>query len=191
MLETFRRVMNSIRLVIAIVVLVPCALMIGAFAVWQWWSGSGTMHVVASPGETVTVSVDGSPPETVFENQHWRRELPQGTHHVVVAGALGQTQMDVSVSNGFWSGLVPTSPSQCWAEVDATHFYFGSSRQLPTVIGRYPATATISVGGDYLSEAELPASIDSRSSLHMLVPMSCGMMNFPDAQLIDALGYRF
>ena len=50
---------------------------------------------------------------------------------------------------------------------------------------------TISVGGDYLSEAELPASIDSRSSLHMLVPMSCGMMNFPDAQLIDALGYRF
>ena len=46
-------------------------------------------------------------------------------------------------------------------------------------------------GAKHLSEAELPASIDSRSSLHMLVPMSCGMMNFPDAQLIDALGYRF
>ncbi len=190
MLETFRKVLNHIRLAIALIFVVPCLLLMGVFAVVQWWNGSGTLHLVPSPGETVGVSVDGSPPETVYENQHWRRELPQGTHHVVVTGPLGIQQMDVNVSNGFWSNLVPTSPSQCWVELDATHFYFGSSRALPTVLNRYQATTTITVGSDYLSEGELPSSIDDRSTVRMLVPISCGVMGQPDAQLVDMLGYR-
>lgn len=190
MLDTFRRVLNNIRLFIAVIVLVPCLLLAGVFAVVQWWNGNGTLHVVPSPGETVGVSIDGSPPETVYENQHWRHDVPQGTHHVVITGPLGVQQMDVSVSNGFASDLIPTSPSQCWVEVDGTHFYFGTSRTLPTVLNRYPATATISVGSDYLSESELPSSVDQNASVRMLVPISCGVMGQPDAQLIDMLGYR-
>lgn len=190
MLETFRRVLNNIRLAIAIIFVVPCLMIAGVFAVVQWWNGNGTVHLVPSPGETVAISIDGAPPETVYENQHWRRDLPQGAHHVTVTGPLGVQQMDVNVSSGFYSDLIPTSPSQCWVELDATHFYFGASRSLPTVLNRYPATATISVSGDYLSEDELPSSIDDRSTVRMLVPISCGVMGQPDAQLVDMLGYR-
>lgn len=190
MLDLLRRFGLGLRLVIAVVIVVPCMMMMAAFAVFQFFTGHGQLHVVPSPGETVGIQIDGGPIEMATPFQHWRRDLTQGTHHVVVTGPLGSTQMDVNVSNGFWSNVVPTSPSQCWVELDAMHYYFGVARSLPTILARYPATSPISVGGDYLSEDELPASVDEHASVRMLVPVSCGILAYPDPALVTSLGYQ-
>jgi hypothetical protein len=190
MLDILRRFGLGIRLVIAVVIVVPCGIMMAIFAAVQFIQGSGTLHVVPSPNETVSISIDNGPAEVAMPFQHWRRDLPQGMHHVVVTGPLGITQMDVNVSNGFWSNVVPTSPSQCWVELDATHYYFGTSRTMPTILNRYQANEPISVGSDYLAENELPSSIDENATLRMLVPASCGILAQPDAAIVSMLGYQ-
>lgn len=190
MIDFLRRFGFGLRLVIATVILVPCGLMMAAMAAYQFVSGSGTMHIVPLPNEQVSVAIDNGPAEVIAANQHWRRDLPQGQHHVTITGPFGVQNTDVNVSNGFWSYVVPTSASECFVEVEATHFYFGTSRSLPTVTGRYPSTEPVSVGSDYLSESELPSSIDDRSSIHMLWPVSCGILNQPDQQLIYSIGYE-
>jgi hypothetical protein len=190
MLDILRRFGLGIRLVIAVVILVPCGIMMAIFAAVQFMTGSGTVHVVPSPNETVSISIDNGPAEIAAPFQHWRRDVSQGAHRVVITGPLGMQQMDVDVSNGFWSHVIPTSPSQCWVELDATHYYFGSSHTMPTILQRYQAGAPISVGSDYLAENELPASIDEHGSIRMLVPLSCGVLAQPDAQIIDQLGYQ-
>lgn len=190
MLDLLRRFNFGLRLIIAVVFVVPCGILMAAFAAYQFMNGQGQIHVVPSPGETVNISIDNGPPEVASPLSHWRRSVPQGAHHVAIMGPLGTTQMDVNVSNGFWSNVIPTSPSQCFVELDATHYYFGAGRSLPTVLNRYQANEPISVGGDYLSEDELPSSVDERTTVRMLVPLSCGILPQPDAQLVYSLGYQ-
>ena len=191
MLQLFQTAIRNIRLFFLVVVGVPLLIFAGIMTVREWWSGDGTLHVHASPGESVMLSIDGAPPEVIHPGQHFQRELPQGAHRVAVSGPLGQSSFDVDVTSGMWRQLVPTSAQQCWVELDAYPFYYAPSRAMPTVEARYPASAPIAVGmSAYYDDTALPSSVSEHSSVELMQPIPCNMMSVPDDQLLYGLGFQ-
>lgn len=189
-MEILRFALRNIRLALVIFVGVPILIFAGVMAAIEWWSGDGELQIRPSPGETVAVTIDGRPPMTITEGLPFREDLPQGTHHVTIVGPLGQSSFDVAVTNGMFRALVPTSPQQCWLDLDVYDFYYAPSRSLPTIEARYPANAPVPVpGGAHFDEVSLPRSVSEHSSVHMMLPVPCDAMQLPDAQLVAGLGF--
>jgi hypothetical protein len=183
--------LNKIRLFLAVVIVVPLVIIGGIMAAVEWWSGSGTLHVHASPGEAVSVSIDGAAIEGVYPGQHFTRELAQGAHRVAITGPMGQASYDVSVSSGMWESLLPTSPQQCWVELDVYDFYYSPSRSMPTIRERYGATGPISIGGGaYFDDTALPRTVSEHSSVVLMQPVPCPVLNAPDDQVLYGLGFQ-
>ncbi len=191
MLQFLQSALRNIRLFLLVVFVVPILMCAGAFAAVEWWSGNGTLHIQASPGESLSVSIDGAPAEAVYPGQHFTRELPQGAHRVAISGGMGQSSFDVDVSNGMWQQLAPTSPQQCWVELDVYPFYYSPSRSMPTIEGRYPASALISVSsGTYYDDTVLPRTVSEHTHVDLMQPIPCGMMNAPDDQILSTLRFQ-
>jgi hypothetical protein len=186
-----RTALNNIRLALAVLILVPILTIAAIAAAIEWWSGSGTLHVHPSPGEALSISIDGAPPEGIYPGQHFERELAQGEHRVAVSGPMGQSSFDLHVSSGMWEQLLPSSQQQCWVELDVYPFYYAPSRALPTVEARYPSTDLVSIGGgDYFDESALPRSVSEHSSVTLMQPIPCTMMQATDDQLLYGLGFQ-
>ena len=191
MLQFFQSAVRNIRLFLLVVFVVPLLSCVGIFMAVDWWSGTGTLHIQASPGESLMVSIDGAPAEAVYPGQHFSRDLPQGSHSVAISGGMGQSSFDVNVNSGIWQQLAPTSPQQCWVELDIYPFYYSPSRGMPTVEGRYPATAPISVaGGQYYDDTNLPATVSEGTTVRLMQPIPCAMMAAPDDQILSMLRFQ-
>ncbi|MGE0788653.1 MAG: hypothetical protein AB7S26_23480 [Sandaracinaceae bacterium] len=184
------RWLRNIRLVIAAVIGIPLAIIAGVMALVEWWSGEGTVHVVAPLDSAVTILIDGAPSGTVNAGGHSEIELAQGDHEIQLQradGVSGNHALDVD--SGYFEVLTPAS-GQCFVELDGTEAYYGSAPR-PEVEERHFDGQPIEVNGStYYDDQHLPSQISDSAHVYLMFEVPCTMSAASDAELLAAAGYN-
>lgn len=156
----------------------------------EFLAGEGRVHVMFPANDIGVLKVDD---QEVAADQPRNRTrsflVKQGMHQISVERPSGaRAAYSLNVQDGFAFMVVPVDEQQCFALIDVTESHYGNGKGPSKVLQRFTARAPMTVPSyTYFGEENLPASIKSIKSVHMLQDMPCSMAGLGDTELLAAL----
>jgi len=178
---------------------IPCAILVGYVGVTTHCSGEGELWLLAPADSALSVKVDSRPVPPLPAGGHLILDVAQGTHRMTLKREdTGETaRHDLELNSGFDEVFVPPPGAFCLVKLEVADVYYAGGKEknglypLPTLEERLRPTGPLDLkGACAFTEESLPDEISSGGKVYLYQEIPCGMMDSPDATIVqDYLGY--
>lgn len=174
------------------------ALIGGGALGYMFFLDPGEAHVVCPVDRAIEVKLDHEDPVPVDPGDHVTLRMSRGEHAVRVMdhSTDGVVTHRLDVGSGFFEMVLPAAPQQCFVRLDMTEYTYPLYRLKdgeglsPVVYETYRETEPFKLpSSTYLSEDEMPASLESGSSAYLLLDFPCDRLEGTDEEILHELGF--